>query len=71
MKFLLCLFSPISWNFGFYYLYLCIGIYFYLHILSGRGYLEKWKQDEPKSDQKTYFVLEEQESNCILHADRF
>lgn len=34
-----------------------------------RNYLEKWRQDEPKSDQKTYFVPGGQESNTSVHAE--
>lgn len=29
------------------------------------------KKDEAKSDQKTYLVFEEQESNSSVQADRF
>lgn len=34
-------------------------------------YLEKWRKNEPKSDQKTCLVLEEQESNSNVHEDIF
>lgn len=69
MKSLHCL--QLSLNIEFHCLHLYIGAYVCLHILSDRNYLEKWKQDEPKSDQKTYFVLGEQESNPSVHVDRF